>query len=226
MSIYVPKSGNSTWSNENNRFLSLERTVQIPNGCLRGVSRVALDSPQDFNSIPDSGGCYWIWTDEHVIHSMHNRVIPNKFDGGRVIYNGLAKDNLRLRISYHLRSEHDATWSGISMDIFMGRSKSHRKRTFGKGSFKVPFIIGTPIMSKHNLLKLRFTKTEQNYIVASHGAIFFRNGIDIFDHKHRRFKYKVYFIADLNSVSYLNFIEHEWRLKFGSPQLNSYISGR
>lgn len=217
---------NKTWLKEDKKITSFEKKVKIPNSKLVNVKFVTLKSRKDFNTIPKKGGCYWIWTNEPVVHSLHKRKTPPKFNKGEIIYNGIAKDDVAGRIKHHLLGDIDAGWSGISIDILQNNIKSHRKKAMSKGG-KIPFFDCKKINSKDILLKLHLSKKEKENIIKSRNRVFyFRNGIDIFEPKHKIYIWKVYYIVGLDSMSYLDFIEKKWRELFGVPRLCSYISGR
>lgn len=215
----------SIWKREEEKFKILEATIKIPDKELKEVDMVELHAIEDFEKIPDKGGCYWIWTDEPVHHSFHRNKTPEKIYGGEVIYNGIAKDNVRLRIMHHLNGAVEAGWSGISMDVLFSQPASHRKKVFSaKG--KVPYLDGEPIRSKELACKLYLLAEENKFIKDnSLDKCFFRNGINIFEPKHKKYIFRVYYIAGLKTL-YLEFIEKKWREKYGLPKLCSYSSGR
>lgn len=215
---------NNYWLEQEKKFLKAIEDVDVPNKTLDNVDFVDIKSNNDFSKIPKGGGCYWIWTNEPVIHSLHKNKTPIPFHNGEIIYNGIAKDDVKGRIFHHLFGFEDAGWSGISIDIYTKSSNSHRKKACSpKG--KVPFINKTPIRSKEELLKLHLTQKEKTFINNSEQNVFhFRNGININDEKHKDFQYRVYFITGLTSL-YLEHIEKEWR-KNGLPKLCSYLTGR
>jgi hypothetical protein len=181
------------------------------------------------DKIPESGGCYWLWTDEPVLHRLHKNRLPERFDNGEIVYNGIAKDNVRLRIRHHLVGEQEAGWSGISIDIYPGEARSHKKKACSaKG--KVPYLDHDrlpPIRSKELLLKLNLSDQERHFIKSSRQEIFyFRNGIDIREQKHLPSSFRAYYIITQPETLYLDFIEKKWRKQYGLPKLCSYTSGR
>ena len=215
---------NSYWLKQEKIFLNAIKGVKIPNETLDKVDFISVSKNTDINSIPSGGGCYWIWTNEPVIHSLHKHKTPKGFKGGEIIYNGIAKDDVKGRIFHHLFGFEDAGWSGISLDIYTKNSVSHRKKACSP-SGKVPFIHKKPIKSKTELLQLNLSKSEKAHITKSKSGVFyFRNGINITDAKHKAFKFKVYYITGLTSL-YLEHIEKQWR-EFGLPKLCSYSTGR
>lgn len=215
---------NNYWLEQEEIFLKAIENVAVPNGILDNVEYVELQSHSDLGNIPIGGGCYWIWTNEPVTHSLHKNILPQPFNNGEIIYNGIAKDDVKGRVFHHLYGFEDAGWSGISMDIYRKQSNSHREKACSpKG--KVPFINYIPIRSKEQLLNLHLTEVETEFINNSEQNTFhFRNGIKLNDEKHKNFIFKVYYITGLKSL-YLEYIEKEWR-KNGLPKLCSYLTGR
>ena len=217
---------NKIWLKEDRMVENFEKVVKIPDSKLSNVEFVNLKNKKDFDKIPKKGGCYWIWTNEPVLHSLHKKPTPQKFNNGEIIYNGIAKDDVSGRIKHHLLGDIDAGWSGISVDILPKNVKSHRKKAMSREG-KVPFLNGKRINSKDILLDLNLSNKEKKEIIKSNSKVFyFRNGIDIFEPKHKKHIWRVYFIVGLNSMSYIDIIEKKWRSSFGIPKLCSYISGR
>lgn len=156
------------WNDEQKKFLKSLKSVNIPNYRLSFVPKIDLKSKLDFGNIPKEGGCYWIWTDEPILHSFHKHSLPKKFDCGEIIYNGIAKDNLSWRINNHLFSDEDEGWSGISIDLYMKRSISHRKKAMSTNiKHKVPYKDNSPLNDKSSLLRLRLSFKEKEYISGS-----------------------------------------------------------
>ena len=239
-------SKNEFWITQETKFLKAIKKVKIPNSRLNKVNFITLKKKEDLDKIPNGGGCYWIWTNEPIKHVLHKHKLPRKINNGEIIYNGIAKDDVKGRILHHLFGEENAGWSGISVDIYKGETISHRKKAMAEKG-KVPYIISKetakrknskkgikkgdkilvplPIRTKELLLKLFLSEEEKEYITASSAKIFyFRNGIDITEEKHKNYEFKVYFITGLSSL-YLEYIEKEWR-KNGLPRLCSYSTGR
>lgn len=237
---------NQYWINQEKKFLKAIKNVEIPNSKLEQVDYIEIKSQEDFKKIPDGGGCYWIWTNEPVIHTLHKNKLPSKLNSGQIIYNGIAKDDVKGRVFHHLFGFEDAGWSGISMDIYKNNSQSHRKKAMSS-SGKVPYLfedktakrvnkkknfkkgdkitILAPIKTKSQLLRLNLSEKEQGFINnTNHSKYYFRNGINIVDDKHKTHSFKVYFITGLSSI-YLEFIEKKWR-ENGLPRLCSYSTGR
>ncbi len=96
---------------------------------------------------------------------------------------------------------------------------------------KVPYLNGTHIRTKEQLLQLNLSIEERRYIESNDFKNFyFRNGINVFDDnldiKHSKYIFKVFYVAGLKSVSYVDLIEKKWRANFGLPRLCTYHSGR
>jgi hypothetical protein len=222
---------NQIWLDEDVRIRDLEKLYKIPDASLKNVPSVIIRSIKSLNELVDGGGCYWIWTNEPIIHSMHKHRTPEKFNGGEIIYNGIAGENLKGRIISHLFAKEDQGWSGMSVDLLMNNNDlSHRKKAMSKskkGKKKVPYINGKPINDIDSLLQINLSKEEKNFIKNNKVAnILFRNGINVCDPKHSGFRYKVYFIQGLTALTYFQYIEKKWRDLYGLPKLCSYSSGR
>jgi len=226
----------TVWKREDEKFKKLEGKIKIPNDLLKKVDWVRLKRKSDFEKIPDKGGCYWLWTNESIKHRLHKNRLPKKIAKGEIIYNGIAKDNVRLRIKHHLLGNEEQGWSGVSIDIYFGRSSSHRKKAFSSElKTKVPCITFldrdnserfVPIRSKEFLLKLNLSREERKFVERNNWKNFyFTNGINIFGKKHKKYNFKAYYITGLRSL-YLEYIEKKWRRRYGLPKLCSYTTGR
>ena len=228
------KFSEDIWKKEEEKFKKAK--IKIPDKNLYKVDSVKLRQQKDFDRIPIMGGCYWIWTNEPVNHRFRKNIIPVEVKCGEIIYNGIAKDNVQNRIKHHLLGEQKTSWSGISMDIYPGESRSHRKKVLSQ-SGKVPYVDCildergnqykcTPIREERLIFKLYLSKEEKDFVKNSYQeTYYFRNGINIFDKKHKSFIFKVYFITGLESL-FLEYLEKKWRKEFGLPKLCSYSSGR
>ena len=237
---------NKHWIDQEKKFLKALTDVEIPNSNLDKVDFIDISKKSDINKISDGGGCYWIWTNEPVIHTLHKHKLPPQINGGEIIYNGIAKDDVKGRIFHHLFGYEDAGWSGISIDIYKNNSTSHRKKAMSSKG-KVPYIIikekakrnnksksikkgdevikYKAIRTKEILLSISLSASEKQYIKnTKHSVYYFRNGIDISESKHNKYNFRVYFITGLSSL-YLEYIEKKWR-EFGLPRLCSYSTGR
>jgi len=238
---------NEIWQQEEQKFLLAIQNVKIPNENLENVEFVVPKVSIDLDDIPNGGGCYWIWTTEPVFHSLHKNKTPDSFDGGEIIYNGIAQDDVRGRVKHHLFGDVNAGWSGISMDVYFGNTVSHRKKALSergkvpyikakrickRGNFKKGIVKGSeieiykPIRSISDFEEIYLSDEEKTRLANSDSdKIFFRNGIDLTDAKHLGYEFRVYFITGLSSL-YLEFIEKKWRDDNGLPKLCSYSSGR
>jgi len=224
---------NNIWHVEAQKFETIEKKVKIPDETLKDVNFVELKNEKSFDKIPSDGGCYWIWTNEPVCHQLHKHKIPKPIDKGEVIYNGIAKDNVNFRIRHHLMAKKDEGWSGISLDIFPDDLvRSHKKKVFStKKRAKVPYveIDGElkPIKDKKLVFYLFLSKDEKKYINSNQGAetFYFRNGINIFEPKHKKYNFRAYFITGVKWL-YLEYAEKKWRKEYGLPKLCSYMTGR
>ena len=74
---------NNIWVMEDQKALQFESTLRIPNAILSGVSMVDMVSDTDLDSIPNTGGCYWIWTTEPVLHSCISILLQGNLIMGR-----------------------------------------------------------------------------------------------------------------------------------------------
>jgi hypothetical protein len=229
------------WKKQEQKFIRLTKTAVFPSSNLKKVDFVDIKNITDFDKIPQEAGCYWIWTNEKIIHTFHKDKIPegitNRIEGkrirGEIIYNGVGQ-GISGRIKNHLLGKIKAGWSGVSIDIYFGRVKSHKKKAMSKKG-KVPFVnlkISSanksliPIMTKELLLKLNLSRKEKRYIKTTNkNTVYFRNGINIFEPKHKKYKFRVYYIAEINPL-YISFIEKKWREKYGRPKLCYYKEGR
>lgn len=215
---------NSYWIEQEKKFFKAIKGVDVPNSKLDKADSVIVKNLKDLSAIPIGGGCYWIWTNEPIKHSLHKNKLPMRFRGGEIIYNGIAKDDVRNRISHHLFGFVDAGWSGISIDIYTKKSISHRKKACSKKG-KVPFLNHNPIRKRNQLSNLFLSAKETRYISKNNlNTYYFRNGINITENKHRKFKFRIFYIIGLKSL-YLEYIEKEWR-KNGLPRLCTYLTGR
>lgn len=233
------------WKEEEEKFLSAIKSVKIPDALLTNVPHLVLKNEKDLDNFPEGGGCYWIWTNEPITHFLHKNKTPEHFSGGEIIYNGIAKDKVKVRVKDHLFSTMDATWSGISLDLFLGDTTSHRKKASGnEGKVSYTRHYRTlkrkcksgnkgdsipdykPLKLADDLLELNLSDKERDYIQENKDKIIhFRNGINITEPKHSSYEFRVYYIVGLSSL-YLDFIEKKWREENGLPRLCSYSSGR
>lgn len=238
---------NEVWQQEEQKFLQAIQGVKTPNAQIEDVAFVVPQVITDLDLIPNGGGCYWIWTNEPVLHSLHKNRTPLPFNGGEIIYNGIAKDDVKGRVKHHLFGQVDAGWSGISLDIYLGDTVSHRKKALSQKG-KVPYIKSRkvlkrgnknkrllkgdeieefkPIRNKDDFMKIHLSDIEREKLLQMEDdKIYFRNGIDLTEDKHTLYEFRVYYITGLSSL-YLEFIEKKWRDDNGLPKLCSYSSGR
>ncbi|MBN1767713.1 MAG: hypothetical protein JW842_04315 [Prolixibacteraceae bacterium] len=172
---------NNYWLEHEKKLLKAIENDDVPNEKLDNVDFNNLESHQD---IGVGGGCYLIWTNESVIHSLHKNPIQKPFDNGELIYNGIAKHDVEIRVFHHLFGFEDAGWVGISIDIYTKASNSHRKMACSSNG-KVSFINNSQIRNKKQLLKLHLSEEGKNYINNSEQSVFhFRNGISLNDEKY------------------------------------------
>ena len=217
------------WIDQDKKVQEFERKLLVPDERLTDVDNISLRTEEDFNKIPKNGGCYWIATNEPIKHSFHKYDLPEKIDSFDIIYNGIAKGNIQGRIKNHLLSDNPG-WSGIKIDILLESYEGgFRQKAFSsKKGAHVPYIDQVPIRSKEDIFKLHLSDEEISYIKDNEDkeTFYFRNGINIFQDKHKIFQYKVYFISGLKSITYLDYIEKAWRNKFKQPRLCKYKLGR
>ena len=129
----------SFWKREEKKFRNVESKIRILSSTLKNVDCVVLSKRKHFDKIPAAGVCYWIWTNKPILHRLNKNNAPVRFMNGEIIYNGIAKDDVRARIIHHLCGDLNAGWSGISMDIYPGTSRSHKKKACSRTG-KVPYI--------------------------------------------------------------------------------------
>lgn len=138
-------SNYSYWKKQEQKFTSFTKTAVFPSASLSRVDFVDINKISDFEKIPNEAGCYWIWTNEKIVHSFHSGNVPKEVSinvagrkvKGEVVYNGVAQ-SIRGRVkNNHLLADVNAGWSGISTDIYFKRVKSHKKRAMGPKK-KVP----------------------------------------------------------------------------------------
>ena len=233
------KGKKNVWQIEDKELQSKIANAKIPSLRLCGVKYIDVKIKDDLEKIPKTLGCYWIWTSEEVRHSFNNNRHPKPFSkkingkklNGEIIYNGIA-DSIRARIDNHLFSPMEAGRSGISLDVYMGNKRrgiSHKKKIFkfvsGK-KIKLPSIKGKQISSKAMALRLKLSTSEKSFINRqTQGTIYFRNGIDITERKHKRNIFRVFYISNVSHF-YRDLLEKKWRDKCGEPKLCSYSVGR
>ena len=216
-----------TWQEIDLKICEFENSIPIPNGKLENVDWITVKSFDDLLKIPKAGGCYWIWTDRIINHSFNNKKHPEKFNNGEVIYNGIAKDDIRGRVQKHLLGVKEEGFSAISIDLYPNLNvKSHKKKICSPTGNSA-YLNQKRIRNKDLLSELNFSDDEMLFVNSSSSAEFyFRNGINVTETKHLDNNYKVYFICGLKSLSYGDIIEKRWREKYGLPRLCTYNKGR
>jgi hypothetical protein len=192
--------GNINWNDIDIKVKEFEDSLEIPDGNLNGVNCVLLKNEADLFKIPNQGGCYWIWTNKNIIHTFHKSKLPDGFDGGEIIYNGIAKDDIRGRIKKHLFGKIEEGMSAISMDLILTDYKgSHRKKALADKGNTVYFN-NIRIRNKEDLLMLNLSNIENGFIKQSDHPIYFRNGINISESKYLDFSFRVYFLSGFKSA--------------------------
>jgi hypothetical protein len=154
---------NNYWLEQENKFKEAINGIEIPNKTLDMVDNLLIKHSNDLDAVPSGGGCYWIWTNEPIKHTLHRHTIPDGFCGGEIIYNGIAQGEVKGRIVHHLFGDVNAVWSGLSIDIYTNSSTSHRKKACSP-SGKVPYINNRPITNTELLLQLNLSEGEKHYI--------------------------------------------------------------
>jgi len=79
--------------------------------------------------------------------------------------------------------------------------------------------------NKEDILNDIFFSKEEKKIIKKNNTIYFKNGINIFSEKHKNYKWTVYYL-EIDNHNIRDYIEIEWRKKYGVPQLCSYSIGR
>lgn len=211
-----------------------QKKYAVPARNLSDLPYVDIKSEKDFKMIPNTGGAYWIVTDEKIPHAMnkyHNtRVV---LDAGEVIYNGMAKDDVRARIKAHLNRIDDKGMSAISVDILPYIATSHTKLMIHENNRKkLAYFNGIKITIIDDVTLNQYSKSNQQNIKNvlndpknTNNAVWFRSGINVLDDNHSIYNWRVYYLTDVTRT-YADFTECEWRRLYGQPRLNSYVDGR
>jgi hypothetical protein len=212
-------------------------SISIPCENLLICKKLLIENDNEFNLIPNKSGLYWITTNEPINHCLNSglKCINNIENDYKIIYNGSAGD-IRSRIKEHLYRSDDkggsGTQSGISIDILSNiddnKKISHVKCLWGENK-KTPkyFKNGkiTKICGKEDILNDIFFSKEEKKIIKMNNSIYLKNGIDIFSEKHKNYKWIIYYL-EIDNHTIRDYIEIEWRKKYGVPLLCSYTSGR
>lgn len=216
------------------RMTEDQKKYAVPARNLSDLPYVDIKSEKDFKMIPNTGGAYWIVTDEKIPHAMNkyhdNRVV---LDAGEVIYNGMAKDDVRARIKAHLNRIDDKGMSAISVDILPYIAASHTKLMMHENNRKkLAYFNGIKITGIDDVILNQYSKSNQQNIKNvlndpknTNNAVWFRSGINVLDDNHSIYNWRVYYLTDVTRT-YADFTECEWRRLYGQPRLNSYVDGR
>eukprot|EP00798_Chlamydomonas_sp_ICE-L_P019551 gene19551-26233_t len=206
--------------------------IKPPSAQLSGLKFVDVKHLSDVKTLPRAQGNYWIATNEPINHSFHPGVAYSfpkrlKHHCMEIVYNGIAS-NLQKRIQQHLvrtgKGSHGM--SGIWVDVLMEpyANISHTKLAWhpDKGG-AVYCCEGARICNASQLC----TSAKENKWLSSHKnvPIYFRNGIDVTDYKHKKFEWRIYYVACPNK--FLNdIVEKLWRRSHGLPRLCTYSEAR
>lgn len=213
-------------------------SISLPCEKLLICKNIVIKKSSDFDLISNKPGLYWITTNEPINHCLNSglnclTIINND---NKIIYNGSSGD-IRSRIKEHLyRSDEkggEGTQSGISIDILKknlddNKKISHIKCLWGENKKTPKYFKDEKIKKINNkddiINDIYFSKEEIN-IIKNKDVIYFKNGINIFDNKHINHNWVVYYL-EIDNHNIRDYIEIEWRKKYGVPQLCSYTSGR
>jgi len=199
----------------------------------------------NINDIPKAPGNYWILSNEPIVHSFNPdfdkrpKNLKIKEQEFKIIYNGQA-DNIKNRIKAHLYrpdSKGIGDLSGISIDITSKIPLSHNKCLYHKlpgKKKKMPYYESEKRQIQFKDIKHLYSEDDVEHVrncrnnVTEESVIYFKNGIDIREKKHKKYTWLVIYY-DMNKAIYHPFsdiIEQEWRKLNGSPILCSYKCGR
>lgn len=209
--------------------------IQIPDASLHGLPSVRIESEENVVNIPNVEGNYWILTDEPVNHCLHSgKSCPTKLDNGlTVVYNGVSSC-LRDRSKEHLLREDSkggfGAQSGISLDILKDdpSGKSHAKCMWAPKKKLPKVLIGGTYKkpsSKNEVIGYLNLSEEEKEYANSTDELYFKNGINVMDAKHKPYQW-IFVFAAIPEHSIRDFVENEWRKMNGVPVLCSYTSGR
>lgn len=212
--------------------------IQIPDAELQHLPRVLLRNAEDIKAIPRVGGNYWILTNEPIHHCLNGGTKHRPYpllNGLRVVYNGVSSESLQGRAKEHLLREDEkggfGSMSGISVDLQRTQATgkvSHAKCMWHPEPKKIPYIGGDRLTDREAVLAaIHLSESERAWITEqpADAPLYFKNGIDVRSDKHR--PYTWYFVfAPLDNHSLRDYVEIEWRRRYGLPVLCSYMSGR
>lgn len=216
----------SLFKQANEDYRNFLKTLNEPNWWLESIPFIEVKTAEDIKKIPKSCGCYWIWTNEPVAHTMHRANLPLKIDDGEIIYNGVATENVRDRLAKHLLGHPSAKYSAICLDLHMPPiPASHVKRAMSPDpKKKVPYIDDAPVKTHEQLFKMNLSQEEIDF-ASLNKELYFRNGINVTDPKHQRYSFRAYYLTDIEP-GLASYYEIQWRAMHGRPRLCSYKSGR
>lgn len=214
--------------------------LQVPDARLTGISSICIQSMKDIERIPiKTPGIYWISTNEPIHHCLNKGVnLPVKIDDHfQIVYSGSSCD-LRDRAKQHLLRVNGVygTMSGISVDILQTQptsKSSHAKCLWSNAKKKkLPKLLksGKYIkpLNKEDIIDIidiiHLSPDEKSYILKTN-EIFFKNGINVEDNKHRPHEW-IFHYAPVMNHSIRDYIEIAWRKSHGVPILCSYSEGR
>lgn len=211
--------------------------VEVPDSKLTGISSIRIQGIKDIEKIPKKiQGTYWISTNEPILHCLNKGVnIPKKLDNNfQIVYSGSSCD-IRDRAKQHLLRINGVfgTMSGISVDILQQAptsKSSHAKCIWSPvKNKKLPKISKlnqyVKPLDKSDILNIMYLSPEEKSYISNTNEIFFKNGINVEDEKHRQYEWIFYYTMIMNH-SIRDFIEIEWRKLYGIPVLCSYSEGR
>lgn len=211
--------------------------IEVPDAILTGISSICIHSMKDIEQIPiKTQGIYWISTNEPINHCLNKGVkLPVKMnDNFQIVYSGSACD-IRDRAKQHLLRVNGVygTMSGISVDILQTQptsKSSHAKCLWSNvKNKKLPKLLKSgkynkPLNKEDIISIVNLSPDEKSYTLKM-DEIFFKNGINVEDNKHRQHQWIFHYAPILNH-SIRDYIEIEWRKSHGVPILCSYSEGR
>ena len=205
--------------------------VRPPSRTLVGLKHVDIKCVLDHKSLPETQGNYWIATDEVICHLFHPgkinvpRPLKNKMN---IVYNGITTD-IRGRIMQHLLRKGGKGMSGIYVDLLRrdeAECISHTKLAWHQQQGKRGIYTddGERLQSPR---QLHMSCAERRWVSKArrHQPIYFKNGIDVGEHKHRGHVWRVYYMECPNK--FVNdIVEKQWRRLYGLPRLCTYSEAR